>query len=152
MNPPRCSQRVDAWREEKAGLVLEASRSAPDHPAGAKIGRSHVSVPLASSMQIQINAPHGNAPDDFYKFIEERITEVLQPYESHLTRIEVHLKDQNADKGGVDQRCMMEARLRGRDPIATEAVATEPQDAVRQALDKLKHALRHRIGKLKARR
>ncbi len=103
-------------------------------------------------MQIQINAPHGNAPDGFYEFIETRINEVLQPFENHLTRVEVHVKDQNADKGGIDQRCMMEARLRGRDPIATEAIAAEPAEAVRQALDKLKHALRHRIGKLNARR
>lgn len=103
-------------------------------------------------MQIQINAPHATAPDQFNDFIEKRIEEVLQPFAEHLTRVEVHLNDLNAAKGGLDKRCLMEARPRGLDPIAAEAVAVDDADAVKQALDKLKRALERRLGKLNSRR
>lgn len=108
--------------------------------------------PKRFSMQIQINAPHSKSPEEFNDYIEQRITEVLQPFAAHLTRVEVHMKDLNGAKGGSDKRCLMEARPRGLDPVAVEAVAEDETDAVRQSLEKLKHALEHRFGKLGSRR
>ncbi len=109
--------------------------------------------PLAyrSFMIIQINAPNVAVPTEFQEFIEKRVGEVLKPFSQQLTRLEVHLKDQAANKGGVDKRCLLEARPRGLDPIAVDCVAASETDAVRKALDKLKKALDHRFGRMSER-
>ena len=99
-------------------------------------------------MQLQINAPHVDVPDAFEGYIERRAHEVLGPFVDKLTRIEVHLSDQNgASRAGVDMRCVLEARPRAMDPVAVDVTAETPRDAVRIALDKMKHALDHRLGK-----
>ena len=98
-------------------------------------------------MKILINAPSVEVPAVFEEFIEKRVQEVLTPFESQLTRIEIHLQDQNAGKGGPDKRCVLEARPRGLDPIVVETIAEDEAGAVRKSLDKLKHALERRFGK-----
>lgn len=98
-------------------------------------------------MKILINAPSVEVPTVFEDFIERRVQEVLTPFESHLTRIEVHLQDQNAGKGGADTRCLLEARPRGRDPIVVDTTAEDEAGAVRKSLEKMKHALERRFGK-----
>lgn len=102
-------------------------------------------------MKIQINATNVEVPAAFEEFIENRLHEVLKAFEQQLTRVEVHLKDENGGKGGVDKRCMLEARPRGLDPIAVEFTAADVTDAVRKAADKLKNALSHKLGKMSER-
>ncbi len=102
-------------------------------------------------MIIQINAPNVEVPAEFEAFIEQRTHEVLKPFETQLTRIEIHLQDQNGAKGGADKRCLLEARPRGLDPIAVETISENATDAVRKALDKLKNALSHRLGRMSER-
>lgn len=102
-------------------------------------------------MQIQINSPHAQLPDALRDFIEHGTTERLGHHSGMLTRIEVHLSDQNGKKGGVDKRCLMEARPRGMDPLVAEHDGVEYKDAFKGALDKLHRVLERRFGKLSAR-
>ncbi|MCA8979642.1 MAG: HPF/RaiA family ribosome-associated protein [Planctomycetes bacterium] len=102
-------------------------------------------------MQIQINSPQIQLPDALREFIERNTTEHLGHHAGMLTRIEVHLSDTNANKGGVDKRCLMEARPRGMDPLVAEHEATEFKEAFKGALDKLQRVLEKRFGKLSAR-
>ena len=102
-------------------------------------------------MQVQINAHRANVPAHFVDGIEERVQTALAPFAEQITRVEVHFQDQNAGKGGLDKRCAVEARPQGMDPIAGEALATDESEALRLALNKLRHALDHRIGKRAAR-
>jgi hypothetical protein len=47
-----------------------------------------------------------------------------KPIPSHITRIEVHLSDENGKKEGHnDIQCILEARIEGRDPIAVRCDA-----------------------------
>lgn len=101
-------------------------------------------------MQIQINAPR-IASDDFAEIAEERVRGALSPYAERLTRIEVHLRDLNADKGGIDKHCLIEARPRGLDPVTAEHDGERIQDALRGALDKLGRVLEKRFGRLDTR-
>ncbi len=80
--------------------------------------------------------------------IEERIEQSLSRFSERITRVEVHLNDENGHKGGQDdKRCMLEARLEGMQPISvTNNDATEEQ-AVRGAIIKLKAALDTVIGR-----
>jgi ribosomal subunit interface protein len=102
-------------------------------------------------MQIQINSPQTQLPDALRDFIERSTNEGLGHHAEMLTRIEVHLSDQNAKKGGVDKRCLIEARPRGMDPVVAEHEGLEFKDAFKGALDKLERVLERRFGKLSAR-
>lgn len=102
-------------------------------------------------MQIQINSPHVQLPDALLEFIERHSSEVIGHHTEMLTRLEVHLSDQNAHKGGVDKRCLLEARPRGMDPLVAEHDGLEYRDAFKGALEKLHRVLEKRFGKLAAR-
>jgi ribosome-associated translation inhibitor RaiA len=99
-------------------------------------------------MQIQINAPHETIPDAFAEHIRTTVEEVLAPFAKQLTRVEIHLRDLNGSKGGVDKRCLIEARPAGLDPLAAEQESETIKDAFRGALSKLQHVLQHRFGKI----
>ena len=67
----------------------------------------------------------------------------------HITRVEIHLNDENGEKGGDhDKRCTMEARLKGRRPIAVKHLAQTVDRAIQGAADRLKHSLDHTLGRL----
>src|SRR5690606_39314065 len=52
-------------------------------------------------------------------YLETQLTDGLSRFSSYITRIEVHLSDENANKEGRDdKRCVLEARLEGLQPIA----------------------------------
>ena len=99
-------------------------------------------------MQIQINAPHEIIPDAFSEHIETSVEDVLAPFAKQLTRVEIHLRDLNGSKGGVDKRCLIEARPRGLDPLTAEQESATVKDAFRGALEKLQRVLQHRFGKM----
>ena len=72
----------------------------------------------------------------------------LQRYEEHLTRVEIHLSDENALKTGPqDKRCKVEARMKGRDPMSVSYDAGELQQAIDGAMNKLTAVLERNIGK-----
>jgi ribosome-associated translation inhibitor RaiA len=82
-------------------------------------------------------------------FFNSQITEALQRFESNITRIEVHLKDENGKKGGFnDVSCVLEARLEGRQPIAITNQADTLELAITGAIDKIKTAIETILGKI----
>ncbi|MGY3436458.1 MULTISPECIES: HPF/RaiA family ribosome-associated protein [unclassified Marinovum] len=77
----------------------------------------------------------------------------LANMESHITRIEVHLSDANANKTGQDEmHCMLEARLEGLQPTVVKESAATVEQAAKGAAVKMKHALESIIGKRSDRR
>jgi ribosomal subunit interface protein len=76
------------------------------------------------------------------------IEESLQRFSDRITRIEMHLTDENTHKGGAaDHRCMIEARVANLPPIAVTNRAEDFQVAFEGALEKLQRALEHALGK-----
>ena len=101
-------------------------------------------------MQTQIFAQGITVPDPLKSYIEKTLATQLEHFAARLTRVEVHLKDQNSKrKNGVDKHCLIEARPRGLDPIAAEHDASEWKVAVHEAVLKLERALHHKIDKEK---
>lgn len=101
-------------------------------------------------MKIQFNTDKtidGN--EKTQEFYSSLITEELKRYESHITRIEVHLSDENGIKEGLnDMRCLLEARIEGKQPIAVIEQADTVEIAVSGALDKLKASLEKILGRV----
>ena len=94
-------------------------------------------------MQIQVNTDHNI---EGHEALADRVRGIVETalsrWVDHITRVEVHLSDQSGDKRGQnDQRCMMEARLEGRQPTAVTCEAATLAEAVAGAVDKLKSAV-----------
>jgi len=108
--------------------------------------------PTEATMQIQVNTDRNiEGGEDLVQDIDETVRGSLQRFAENVTRIEIHLSDVNAEKGGRDIRCVMEARAAGFDPLAVDALAQDVQGAVRGATGKLKRALDTQMGKRKNR-
>lgn len=103
-------------------------------------------------MQIQINTGHNvDADPNLVSDVEGVIQNALERFSDRITRVEAHLTDVNADKGGRDSRCMLEARPAGMQPIAVEVKAESHREAVREAAGKLTRALSSRLEKARGR-
>ncbi|RZK35470.1 MAG: HPF/RaiA family ribosome-associated protein, partial [Pedobacter sp.] len=82
--------------------------------------------------------------------ITAQLTKDLDRYSGHLTRVEVHLSDENGSKSGInDKKCLLEARFEGKPPIVTSDLGNTYDLALKGATEKLKHALTTVVSKLK---
>ncbi len=100
-------------------------------------------------MQIQINSDHNvevNAA--LATQVSDLVASALSRVSDHITRVEVHVSDENGDKRSeYDKRCMMEARLEGRQPIAVTYQAASLDQAVDGAVDKLSRLIESTLGR-----
>lgn len=102
-------------------------------------------------MQIQVNSNHTiQTGESFERWATEELNRSLSRFKGDVTRIEVHMSDENSDKVSVDhKRCMMEARLAHQEPLAVNHNASTQDEAFRGAAEKLKRVLEHTLGKLR---
>ncbi len=102
-------------------------------------------------MQIQVNTDHSiEGHGALAVRIRGVVENALSRMSDHITRVEVHLTDERGPKKGRnDKRCMMEARLEGRQPVAVADEAATVDLAVDGAAAKLARLVEHTLGKLK---
>lgn len=103
-----------------------------------------------NSMLIQVNTDnHIKGREALVAQVESTVESNLRHFQNHITRVEVHLTDENSQKGGAkDKRCMMEARIEGRQPLAVSHEAESLTQAVDGAAKKLKASLATALGRL----
>lgn len=102
-------------------------------------------------MKVQVNTSNDiDNKEALERWAGEYLNEQLARFEQDITSIEVQMTDENhaAKGGGIDKRCMMEARVNGGAPVAVTNFASDQNLAFRGAAEKLAHALEHRFGKL----
>jgi len=102
-------------------------------------------------MKLQFNTDnHIERTEALEQMASKKIQGDLKHYLDHITRIEVHLSDQNADKAGADDiQCRIEARVQGKQPVITTARDRSKEAAISEASDKMKAALRTMMGKMR---
>ncbi|MDQ6630874.1 MAG: HPF/RaiA family ribosome-associated protein [Verrucomicrobiota bacterium] len=103
-------------------------------------------------MKIQINTDNNiEGREELAEQTKATVESTLGRFTGQITRVEVHLSDENSQhKGGAhDKRCMMEARLEGHQPIAVTDEAETIAQAIDGAADKLKRLLDHTLARLK---
>lgn len=101
-------------------------------------------------MQININTDktierHQGLDDHVHSVVSAAV----QRFADHITRVEVHLSDEQSQKsadGG--NRCLLEARVTGYQPIAVSDHAPSLHQAIGGAADKLKRAIDSALGRL----
>ena len=105
-------------------------------------------------MQIQVNTDKNiQGHEELVAQVESTVSKALSHFSNHITRVEVHLSDENGNKDGQnDKRCMIEARLEGRQPTAVTCEAATQTQAVAGAAERLKSSLDSTLGRLQERR
>jgi tetrahydromethanopterin S-methyltransferase subunit A len=102
-------------------------------------------------MQVQVNTDRNITGDAAaIDLVEAMVRDALDRFSAKITRVEVHLSDQNSNKkgGSDDLRCAMEARVAGLQPIAVTHSAASMEEAANGAAGKLKRSLESTFGRL----
>lgn len=105
-------------------------------------------------MQIQVHSDnHIEGGARLNEWVSASVSSKLDRFDEELTRVIVHLHDDNAGKAGADdKRCQIEARPKGQQPVSVTHKAESLDFAVEGAIEKLNHALSHQFGKLRNKR
>ena len=103
-------------------------------------------------MTIQINTDNNISVHEAFKAqLDDLLAEKLSRFSEHITRLELHLSDENGSKEGInDKKCLLEARLEGKQPIVVTQVANNYEQAVHGAIDKLKSSLTTTLGRIRS--
>ena len=101
-------------------------------------------------MQVQVSTDnHITGGDELTQRVRDTVDSVLGRFADHLTRVEVHLSDENGQKRkDGDKRCAIEARPAGRQPVAVTHHANTLDDAIDGAAEQLSRLLDSTYGKL----
>lgn len=101
-------------------------------------------------MNIQVNTDHNiQGGQDLHAFVIQNLTDEFERFSRAITRIEVHLSDENAAKsGGNDKKCLLEARISNHTPVVVSHHADSVHQAIYGASSKLVRALNEMVGKL----
>ncbi len=101
-------------------------------------------------MQIQINTDHNiEGHEGLAAHVTKVVEHSLDRMRDHITRVEVHLSDESGTKSSEDdKRCVMEARLEGRQPVAVTHQAATVDQAVEGAVHKLLRLIESTLGRL----
>lgn len=100
-------------------------------------------------MQVQFNSDSSvMGTENVAARIESKVREKLARFEERLTRLEIHVHDENGRKGGgEDKACTIEARPRGGRPIGVTEHAAKVDDAARKAATTLAQRLERFFGR-----
>ncbi len=101
-------------------------------------------------MQVQINTGHNiEGREALVARFSGVVASAFERFNDQITRVEVHLSDENGQKHGVDdKRCMIEARLEGRQPLVVTYHAAALDQAVDGAASKMSRLIESTLGRL----
>lgn len=104
-------------------------------------------------MLLQVNFGDVEHSDALESWSRERVQKQLGHLTDRLTRVEVHLRDDNsaAKSSHDDKRCVMEARIAGRRPLAVEHSGGDMYKVIDETAGKLSRAVKNDIERSAAR-
>lgn len=94
-------------------------------------------------MQIHVNTDsHIDGREALVRHVEAEIATALERFSDQITRVEVHLSDQNgSNSGDADKRCLIEARLAGHPSVVVTHDGATGEEALDGAAKKLHRSL-----------
>lgn len=99
-------------------------------------------------MKIETSTRGIKSTEAIDQHIEHAIGQALGRFEDRITRVEVHLGDENSHKPGPhDKRVLIEARPAGMDPIAVETHGDDLYETITEAAGKLGRAVTKKFEK-----
>ena len=103
-------------------------------------------------MQIQVNPGDFESTDAIDEHVNKELEGALRLFESQITRVEVHLRNNSGPRASAGKRCLLEARLAGHQPMAVEHDAPDLYLAITGAAGKLERAIRHKLERREEKR
>jgi len=105
-------------------------------------------------MKVQVNSDHHIAAQaGLSTHVEISVSSALERFREKVTRVEVHLADENGEKSGpADKRCTIEARLTGLNPVVVTDHADNLHQAIQHASIKLEKAVGNAIERAQGQR
>jgi ribosome-associated translation inhibitor RaiA len=102
-------------------------------------------------MQIQINTDkHIDGNERMINFYTSELKKELARFDDKITRVEVHLGDENSDKFGKnDKKCVIEVRVANIQPLVVSDHNESPEKAFFLAIEKAKKVLNSTFDKMK---
>jgi len=155
----RRDARADAAQRQSAPGTAAPSSSSPSSPSSAAAAKSSTKSKKPARRDAASrrgrNAPlievraassvKGSAGLD--AFAEKVVTAALSRFLPRLTRIDVHLSDDNAAReGGRDKRCQIEAHPASQQPVSASATAATLEKALTTAANHMKRLLARRLA------
>ncbi len=100
-------------------------------------------------MLIQIRSNNIPVSQELEATLSGFVTRSLKRFSNQITRVEVHLEDENSEKSGKnDKRCSIEIRPEKLKPIIVTSKSDNLIQAVREASDKSKASLEKTLGRM----
>ena len=100
-------------------------------------------------MQIQINFGDVEASDSLKDRVTEQVEKALAHTRRGITRVEVHLRDDNSDKhGSDDKRVVMEARPEHHQPITVDHKGEDLYGVIDETAAKLGRAVKKTLDRI----
>ncbi|WP_433972165.1 HPF/RaiA family ribosome-associated protein [Tunturiibacter lichenicola] len=104
-------------------------------------------------MQIQISSDKNiSMHNKLSNLIQSDLNRILNRFKDQLTRVEVHLSDENGDKAGAqDKRCRLEVRHKRHQALAVTNDSSDIPSAVTGAAAKMQRLLISTFGRIQDR-
>jgi ribosome-associated translation inhibitor RaiA len=105
-------------------------------------------------MKILVNTDSSvEVNEKLFNYITNEINSSLHRVSDRISRIEVHLSDEDGGKNSMrNNRCLIEARFKGRQPISVTNQDTTLDNALKGAIDKLLNLIDNTLGRLQDKR
>lgn len=103
-------------------------------------------------MEILINTDNNiSASEQMRSYMRADLEAAFERFRDHLTRLEVKISDENGNKEGEkDKKCVLEARLKGMQPLVVTSHGNSIDQALTEASTKMKTSLDSTMGRLKS--
>ncbi len=101
-------------------------------------------------MQVQIHTDnHIQGTDAMAQWASSTVKTALERFAGQITRVEVHLSDENAGKKNTAEsiQCTMEARLEGHQPLAIKHLGANLNQAIEGAVEKMNKLISSTLGR-----
>lgn len=94
-------------------------------------------------MEIIINSDHNvETTAEFKNYFEGELEKKLKRFEAYITRYEVFFSDESSNKDTInDHKCVIEARVKGKNPERVSANGDTTKKAFDSAVDKIRAVL-----------
>jgi ribosome-associated translation inhibitor RaiA len=101
-------------------------------------------------MLIQVNFADIDKTDTIDSYVHDRVSKELAHVAGRITRVEVHLHDDNSSQKSAadDKRVKMEARPAGLQPLVVEHTGDNLQQVIADCASKLARSVKHTFDRL----
>ncbi|MFZ4574819.1 MAG: ribosome hibernation-promoting factor, HPF/YfiA family [Phycisphaerales bacterium] len=93
-------------------------------------------------MRLEIRSAHASLSEALREWSKSRILFAVGRFRGKVEAVRVLLADVNGPRGGVDQRCVVEVRVRSGGLLVAEVVDTDLYSAISRAADRIARRVR----------